>query len=243
MSQAVRTDSKQRHDVIITMPPEREEQTEVSRGSCPKPRDWSEWVILPAAIFSFSAGMVGAVSESVDPENNGEFFTVSCFVISGVLGLSWVRVRQLWVKKSLDQETREFEGENRGLTKRVGELEGLLSQKAELIDKLQGDVERFQKEDAELANQSDRLAKETSALKSAIQMVPEHRRELVEESAELAGRVDEIQRKAGDEQKQSKAAGSSLDTIEMTLASLQRQSQLEKERHQQAMEDPDRLKK
>ena len=222
MSKNVLASSEQHRHVVINVAPDQEE-VQANRGSCPKPRDWSEWVILPTAVFSLSAGIVGAVSDVVDPQNNGEFFTVSCFAISGVLGLAWVRVRQLWVKKSLDEETRRFQGENRDLTGRVTELEGLLE------------------EDGKLAEQTDRLASETDGLQRVVKALPDHLRQLDAESLELASRVDQIQTKPVDEEKQRKKSGSHLDEIEMTLASLQQQSDLEKARHQQAMKSSKHL--
>lgn len=240
MSKNVLASSEQHRHVVINVAPDQEE-VQANRGSCPKPRDWSEWVILPTAVFSLSAGIVGAVSDVVDPQNNGEFFTVSCFAISGVLGLAWVRVRQLWVKKSLDEETRRFQGENRDLTGRVTELEGLLEQRDGVISKLQSDVERFQQEDGKLAEQTDRLASETDGLQRVVKALPDHLRQLDAESLELASRVDQIQTKPVDEEKQRKKSGSHLDEIEMTLASLQQQSDLEKARHQQAMKSSEHL--
>ena len=222
-----------RHEVALEVHGAPNEQGEVqaNSGSCPKPRDWSEWVIFPTALFSLSAGIVGAVSDTVDPENNGEFFTVSCFVISGVLFLAEYKVRQLWVKKSLDEETRNFEGENRDLTGRVSQLEGLLEERSGDVSKLQSDVERYQEENTRLIQQTDRLGRETGDLQRVVEELPKRRSDLAHESHDVAVTVDRIQK----EEKDGGADLAGLDAIEKNLAALNQQRRDEAERHQQVM--------
>ena len=78
----------------------------------------------------------------------------------------------LWVKKSLYEETRNFEGENRTLTDKITKLERLLEQRDGVIDKLKGDIEQLRQGDDQLTGQTDRLARETIDLQRAVTGLP-----------------------------------------------------------------------
>ena len=130
-------------------------------GEKPHLRDWSEVLVMAAAIYSLRAAILQR-RKNVKTLKNANLW------VFGVLVVTEIRIRQLWITRTLDDEAKRFKGSNEALRKEIQDLTGQntrlqdemkplkqqVTSLAEAEKRLQQDILRRQKvadaQDAEL---------------------------------------------------------------------------------------------
>lgn len=144
-----------------------------------KPRDWSEYLIVPGGLTSFGFGVFHAFQDS------NAWVAAPSFAVSLICALAEVRVRQLWIKKTLDDEAQDFRAANATLRGRVEALETSEKEfKAENAE-LKENVEAFGQDNAQFKEQTEKLQEDLAAERKVRAELEENRATLERDIALL----------------------------------------------------------
>ena len=191
-----------------------------------KPRDWSEYLIVPGGLTSFGFGVFHAFQDS------NAWVAAPSFVVSLICVLAEVRVRQLWIKKTLDDEAQDFRAANATLRGRVEALETSEKEfKAENAE-LKENVEAFGQDNAQFKEQTEKLQEDLAAERKVRAELEENRatlerdiallREAARETGEAvdggARRVDdveisELRREISENERKARALDTSIGEL------------------------------
>ena len=80
-------------------------------------RDWSEILVIAAAIYSLRAAIIQR-KKNVKTLKNANLW------VFGALVVAEFRIRQLWITRTLDDEANRFKGSNEALRKEILDLTG-----------------------------------------------------------------------------------------------------------------------
>jgi len=125
-------------------------------GEKPHLRDWSEILVIAAAIYSLRAAIIQR-KKNVKTLKNANLW------VFGALVVAEFRIRQLWITRTLDDEANRFKGSNEALRKEILDLTGqntILS--AEMVP-LKKQVATFGEEEVRLRH--DILQMQTAAVR------------------------------------------------------------------------------
>jgi hypothetical protein len=86
-------------------------------GEKPHLRDWSEILVIAAAIYSLRAAIIQR-KKNVKTLKNANLW------VFGALVVAEFRIRQLWITRTLDDEANRFKGSNEALRKEIQDLTG-----------------------------------------------------------------------------------------------------------------------
>ena len=137
-------------------------------GEKPHLRDWSEILVIAAAIYSLRAAIIQR-KKNVKTLKNANLW------VFGALVVAEFRIRQLWITRTLDDEANRFKESNEDLRK---EIEDLTAQNTSLSTEmvpLKTQVARFGEEEQRLQRNilqmqtaADRQNKELEGFKNVI---------------------------------------------------------------------------
>jgi peptidoglycan hydrolase CwlO-like protein len=95
-------------------------------GEKPHLRDWSEILVIAAAIYSLRAAIIQR-KKNVKTLKNANLW------VFGALVVAEFRIRQLWITRTLDDEANRFKGSNEALRR---EIQDLTAQNTSLSDEM-----------------------------------------------------------------------------------------------------------
>jgi len=81
-------------------------------GEKPHLRDWSEILVIAAAIYSLRAAIIQR-KKNVKTLKNANLW------VFGALVVAEFRIRQLWITRTLDDEANRFKGSNEALRREI----------------------------------------------------------------------------------------------------------------------------
>jgi len=131
-------------------------------GEKPHLRDWSEVLMLSAAIYCLRAAVLEH-KKNTPPIKNGNLW------VFGTLSIAELRIRQLWITATLDSEAKKFEQDNKVLQ---GEIKVLKTSEGKLqseLSELRQSESSLRNENADLSQNLDRMGKLKNAERLELQ--------------------------------------------------------------------------
>ena len=119
-------------------------------GEKPHLRDWSEVLMLSAAIYCLRAAVLEH-KKNTPPIKNGNLW------VFGTLSIAELRIRQLWITATLDDEAKKFKQDNLALRGEIEELTArTMGLKSELTE-LKGSESSLRNENTRLSESMDHM--------------------------------------------------------------------------------------
>ena len=211
------------------------ETDEASNKSCSqrccesiRPRDWSEYLIVPGGLTAIGFGVFHALQDS------NEWLAAPSFAVGLICMLAEVRVRQLWITKTLDMEAQDFDKSNDVLQGRVRELEASKEALEAANVALKENVVSFSTENDKFKEQNDKLQADLEAREKQVgemQVIEERLKKDLAAVRSSARAIDDALDHKGDEVEDT----GEISELEKQLAALRKAKEAERIRHQTAM--------
>jgi len=200
-----------------------------------RPRDWSEYFVFPGGLMALGFGVFHALQDT------NEWVAAPSFVVGLICMLAEVRIRQLWITKTLDDEAQDFRQSNRTLQGRVVELSATTEQLGSENSALKISVKAFGDDNAQIREENQKFAAELETQGKQLAEMQSVRERLQKDVAALKVAAQQINGALEGE----RGNGDHLEKIsdlEQQLLALEKAEQAEAKRHAQSMgEDENKL--
>jgi len=170
-------------------------------GTAPHLRDWSEVLVVSAAIYCVYAA-VQKNRENMKVFKDASLWTLACknphLWVFVALVVADIRIRQLWITRTLDDEATRFRENNATLTQQV---EVLTHEKTTLmseVDPLKEQVSKFSAIEAQLNQEIAQLQKTDAAEKQELGELRDIAKGLKEGEGDVRSSVELLQAKITD---------------------------------------------
>lgn len=158
--------------------------TENVVGEEPHLRDWSEVLIVTAAIYSLRAAILNR-KRNVSILNNANLW------VFGTLVVAEVRIRQLWITRILEDEANRFRANNAALQKEIRDLTTQNAALQQELVPLKEEVAKFGETELQLRREIAQLREATKQRGDQL----EGFKRIVGELGEGVGDIDDASRK------------------------------------------------
>ena len=193
-----------------------------------RPRDWSEYFVFPGGLMALGFGVFHALQDT------NEWVAAPSFVVGLICMLAEVRIRQLWITKTLDDEAQDFRQSNRTLQGRVEKLTATTEQLRSENSALKINVGAFTEDNAGIRKENHKFAAELESQRKQLAEMQSVRKRLEEEVAVLKEAAEQINDALGSESSNGVHLGK-ISNLEQQLLALKKAEQAEAERHAQSM--------
>ena len=193
-----------------------------------RPRDWSEYFIVPGGLMALGFGVFHALQDT------NEWVAAPSFAVGLICMLAEVRIRQLWITKTLDDEAQAFRQNNRSLKGRVTELSATTQQLGSENGALKKSVAELGADNAQIRKENQRFSAELEAQRKQLAEMQSVRERLQRDVAALKKAAQQIDG-ALEEERGNGDHLEKISDLEQQLLALERAEQEEAKRHARSM--------
>lgn len=193
-----------------------------------RPRDWSEYFVVPGGLMALGFGVFHALQDT------NEWVAAPSFAVGIICILAEVRIRQLWITKTLDDEAQDFRQNNQTLKGRVTELRATTEQLGSENDALKKSVTELGTDNVQIREENQKFAAELEAQRKQLVEMRSVRERLQKDVAALKLAAQQIDG-ALDGEKGNEDHLTNISNLEHQLLALERAERAEAKRHAQSM--------